>query len=363
MGGGLPAARRPPARTRRSTARSGGWWWPSRTSCASGSARPSRSTSWSTSTGRAPTGRSSSRSAAARTTAALWDISIGADAAFYLYMREAADFAGGRARPSLSRPAAVLDLGLGAPRSRSSSGAPDRDRVGRHGDRHRAVARPVLGVDRAVGDRRVEPQAVALLAVVEGRLERARPAPPARRRAARGGAGAAARPLLGVSPSSGLVQRGPRRRPSSSSSSVGRGPGGLTSASRARSPARVDGSRLARLGRPAPPPARGSAGSTLLVGARRPARPPAGFEPRRGRPRAAGPKAGPPAVRARRPRRSRSCSRLNRSSCSIETSSLCAIQASVRPWRTQRRIWFSCERSDGCRRKVSCRLLVVCEAG
>jgi hypothetical protein len=26
----------------------------------------------------------------------LWDLSIGADAAFYLYMREAADYAGGR---------------------------------------------------------------------------------------------------------------------------------------------------------------------------------------------------------------------------------------------------------------------------
>ena len=27
----------------------------------------------------------------------LWDLSVGADAAFYLYMREAADYAGGRA--------------------------------------------------------------------------------------------------------------------------------------------------------------------------------------------------------------------------------------------------------------------------
>jgi|SRR3954469_16574941 hypothetical protein len=30
----------------------------------------------------------------------LWDLSIGADAAFYLYMREAADYAGGRLPPS-----------------------------------------------------------------------------------------------------------------------------------------------------------------------------------------------------------------------------------------------------------------------
>ena len=57
---------------------------------------------------------------------------------------------------------------------------------------------------------------------------------------------------------------------------------------------------------------------------------------------------------------SRSCSRLNWPAASTETSSLWAIQASVRPWRTHRRIWFSCERSEGCRRKISyglgCRL-------
>jgi hypothetical protein len=29
----------------------------------------------------------------------LWDLSVGADAAFYLYMREAADYAGGRTSP------------------------------------------------------------------------------------------------------------------------------------------------------------------------------------------------------------------------------------------------------------------------
>src|SRR5208283_6142168 len=51
-------------------------------------------------------------------------------------------------------------------------------------DRHfdGPVAGPVLGVDGVVLDRRVEPQAVALLTVVEGALERrgvARGAPPA----------------------------------------------------------------------------------------------------------------------------------------------------------------------------------------
>ena len=56
----------------------------------------------------------------------LWDLSIGADAAFYLYMREAADYAGGRA-PGL----VVL-----APRRRPRRTAParprrpDRDRLG-----------------------------------------------------------------------------------------------------------------------------------------------------------------------------------------------------------------------------------------
>ena len=56
----------------------------------------------------------------------------------------------------------------------------------------RPVAGPVLGVDRVVDDRRVEPQPVALLAVVEGALERAaraarpRRARPPRRAAALG---------------------------------------------------------------------------------------------------------------------------------------------------------------------------------
>ena len=44
-------------------------------------------------------------------------------------------------------------------------------------------------------------------------------------------------------------------------------------------------------------------------------------------------------------------SRLNCSSSWTEISSVCAIQASVRPWRTQRRIWLSCERRVG-RRNV-----------
>ena len=42
---------------------------------------------------------------------------------------------------------------------------------------------------------------------------------------------------------------------------------------------------------------------------------------------------------------SSSCRRRNSRSSEVETSSWCAIQASVRPWRTQARIWLSCERS------------------
>src|SRR4051794_18933364 len=52
------------------------------------------------------------------------------------------------------------------------TGAPDHDLVLLDRDLHRPVAGPVLGVDRVVLDGRVEPQPVALLAVVEGALER-----------------------------------------------------------------------------------------------------------------------------------------------------------------------------------------------
>src|SRR6476660_3907553 len=53
-----------------------------------------------------------------------------------------------------------------------------RDRVRVQGHLHVAVAGPVLGIDGVVDDRRVEPQAVALLAVVERGLVGAGPAPP-----------------------------------------------------------------------------------------------------------------------------------------------------------------------------------------
>src|SRR5207247_2405478 len=59
------------------------------------------------------------------------------------------------------------------------AGTADHDAVALHGDGHGTVAGPVLGVRGVVLDRRVEPQAVALLAVVEGALQRAGTSTPA----------------------------------------------------------------------------------------------------------------------------------------------------------------------------------------
>src|SRR5690349_11118345 len=66
----------------------------------------------------------------------------------------------------------------------ATAGATDHDLVLLDRDLDRAVARPVLGVDRIVLHGGVEPQAVALLAVVEGALQRARRGAPARAAAA-----------------------------------------------------------------------------------------------------------------------------------------------------------------------------------
>ena len=81
---------------------------------------------------------------------------------------------GGRLRRRAQGDPAPSRLG----RTQSSSSRParaaDDDAVLLDGDLDGPMAGPVLGVDRVVLDRRVEPQAVALLAVVEGALERAR---------------------------------------------------------------------------------------------------------------------------------------------------------------------------------------------
>src|SRR4051794_5527648 len=68
------------------------------------------------------------------------------------------------------------------------AGAADHDLVLLDRDLDGPVARPVLRVDRVVLDGGVEPQAVALLAVVEGALERRLRGPAARAAAAPGGA-------------------------------------------------------------------------------------------------------------------------------------------------------------------------------
>src|SRR4051794_32873780 len=67
-----------------------------------------------------------------------------------------------------ARSASVVGVVLGA------AGAADHDLVFLDRDLDGAVAGPVLGVDRVILDGGVEPQSVALLAVVERAFERAR---------------------------------------------------------------------------------------------------------------------------------------------------------------------------------------------
>src|SRR4051812_16798461 len=74
--------------------------------------------------------------------------------------------------------------------------APDHDLVLLDRDLHRPVARPVLGVDRVVLDRGIEPEPVALLAMVEGALERLAGAAPGAAAAAAAGAPAGRRRLV-----------------------------------------------------------------------------------------------------------------------------------------------------------------------
>ena len=178
--------------------------------------------------------------------------------------------------------------------------------VGLDRHRHRAVAGPVLGVDGVVLDGRVEPEAVALLAVVERALELLPPAPSA-------AATATAAPPAGLL-LVGLVLvlvRCPR--PRSSSACISASSAAATSAS---SSARRSCSTSApdTGASPSPSPA-ASAGDS-------------------------------------------SCSRLKARMSPTDTSSWWAIQASVRPWRTQVRIWFSCSRRSPCQRRR--RLPIAC---
>ena len=145
-----------------------------------------------------------------------WDAGVVADAAFARYLREAADFAGGRLeigrglRPARgrgrSRAPAVCSISRRAAPAEPllllvvAVDAADDDPVLLDGDLDRPVARPVLGVDRVVLDRGVEPEPEALLAVVEGALERRGLRAPARRASATAAAAAAGRAVLLVAP-------------------------------------------------------------------------------------------------------------------------------------------------------------------
>ena len=215
-----------------------------------------------------------------------------------------------RSRATCARPPTTPGGAQGAQRVARSAlvvlaDAADDDPVLLDRDLDRPVPGPVLGVDRVVLDGGVEPQAVALLAVVEGALRAGRccarserrPRPPRRlRRRVRV-------PLASASSSA------PRRR-----RRFGR---------RAR----------LRLGRARPrlrPP------RARRRSARRPRR--AGRSPRGSRRRAA-PSGASSSLTS-------SFWRLNCSMSRTVTSSWWATQASVRPCRTQARIWFRCGRRD-----------------
>ena len=116
-----------------------------------------------------------------------WDMTTVAGAAFARYVREASDYAGGRRIDADSRAVARPRSGErwsgGAVARKRATGLlavvgfvaarpADHDLLLLDRDLDRAVAGPVLGVDGVVLDGGIEPQAVALLAVVEGRLER-----------------------------------------------------------------------------------------------------------------------------------------------------------------------------------------------
>ena len=94
MGGGLAQRSRSCAVTRRPSAGPTGCSTRSATSCVAGSARPSAPASWPSSTPRAPTGAWRWRSRPIPSPPL--DPQTLADAAFWLYLRGASDFAGGR---------------------------------------------------------------------------------------------------------------------------------------------------------------------------------------------------------------------------------------------------------------------------
>ena len=102
MGGGLSDGSRPPARIPPSTARSGARSWRSRTSC-----RKRLGSTFSVEELAAVYREDTDWGLEVLIDALpddnrVWDSSTVVDAAFYLYMREASDFAGGSVRASLA---------------------------------------------------------------------------------------------------------------------------------------------------------------------------------------------------------------------------------------------------------------------
>ena len=259
--------------------------------------------SWPTLYERAPTGASTSRSRRRPDDPRAWDAQTVADAAFARYVREATDCAGGRARSDEIERQAPLDQPL---RARAAAvvvvaGAADHDLVLLDRDLDRPVAGPVLGVDRVVLRRRGR-------ATGRSPPRRGRTCPRAGRRrlaarARRGGRGGAR-----LAPSARLVVV-------------------VLVASAASASAAASAFSAASASSSAPAASRGlelGGDQRVVLGAQ------VDLVVEVDAPPSAPPRPG-----------TSSFSRLNAAICWTVTSSWCAIQASVRPWRTQVRIWLS----------------------
>ena len=299
MGGGLAGAAGADRATRPRAAAPTASSRRSATSCAGGSGRPSAPPSWPSSTARAPTG--ACRWRGSRRPGDEDDAQSLADAAFWL-------LPAGRHRLRRRPPADRLDRPVSATRRRRRPRRPPARRMtiwsASMRTRDLALAGPVLGVDGVVLDRGVEPEAVAVgLAVVEGRLELFAAAAPAAAAATAAPRAAGALAAVALAPRV-LAPRRPRPRRSSSGSSSSSA--SASSAVAASISASISSRRSISLA-----PASSSSGV-------------------------------------------RPCCLRNSRSSEALTSSWWAIQASVRPWRTQARIWLSCGFSE--RRAIGARV-------
>ena len=290
VGGGLPRAAGARA-TRAPAASPTGWSTRSAKSCGAGSASPSPPPSWPTSTGAAPTGACSWRSTSRRRLRATPSRSPTRPSGSTCAAPAISPAAAANRLSRRSRRVRVVGLGGGG------AGAADDDLVGVDPDRDLAFAGPVLGVDGVVLDRGVEPEPVAVgFAVVEGRLELFA--------AAATTATAATAPAFRARP-----RRGPRSEPSPASSPSSSSSSSSTSSSSAAA-ASISASISSRRSTSLEPAFSSSAERSC-------------------------------------------CLRNSRSSVAL-ISSWWAIQASVRPWCTQARIWLSCGFSE--RRAIGARV-------